>query len=170
MYLAPQERRIASTLDFKPGQSLMDFASKLSKKARDSPKAPLVPLSPVKVDNAFLLPPPPSSGSTGTRPSTRSQSTRSPQHCTFCGKTGHKFLHCFQRKRQAAKEASMHLSPSSGSSSAPAATSQPLSHQSVAPSKHTRVSRASQALTMQLGGGVGGICPVSSNVELVAKV
>ena len=47
IYLAPQERRIASTLDFKPGQSLMDFASILSKKARDSPKALLVPLAPV---------------------------------------------------------------------------------------------------------------------------
>ena len=128
----------------------MDLASKLSKKLRDSPKAPFVPVAPVKVDNAVSSPPSPSSGSTGTRPPTHSQLTRSSPLCIFCGKRGHKFLQCFQRKKQAAKEASRHLPPSSGSSSAHAATSQPSSHHSVAPSKNTRDSRASHAHTMQL--------------------
>lgn len=65
MYLTTQERRVASTIQFKPDQSLMDFASKLSKNVSDAPKAPAVPTAVVKTDT-----PSPSIDSAGTSSST----------------------------------------------------------------------------------------------------
>ncbi|KAK3878420.1 hypothetical protein Pcinc_017004 [Petrolisthes cinctipes] len=65
MHLAPQERRIATTIDFKPGQSLMEFASKLNKKVRVVPKDPTVPFALVKADTKAS--PPTSSSMDSTR-------------------------------------------------------------------------------------------------------
>ena len=155
MYLAPQERRVASTLDFKPDQSLMEFASKLSKRVRDSPKAPVVPVAPVQGDCTASSPPPPPPtppphASKGSHNSGRRQSTRTPTICTFCGKSGHKWSQCFQRKKQAAQDASQRLPCSSASSSALPTNFKSLSQYSSAPSKPTHAAGASHALMMNL--------------------
>ena len=153
MYLAPQERRVASTLDFKPDQSLMEFASKLSKRVRDSPKAPVVPVASVQADctaSSPPPPPPPSHASKRSHISGRHQFTRTPSICTFCGRSGHKWSQCFRRKKQAAQDASQCLPSSSVSSSALAPKFKPLSHSSSAPSQPTHAAGASHALMMQL--------------------
>ena len=154
MYLSPQERRTASTLEFKPDHSLMDFASKLSKRVRDSPKAPLVPVAPV-ITNCTTAPPPPPpahapppskvSSSLG-----QTQSKRAPVPCTFCGKTGHRQFQCFKRKKQLAQAASQRFPSSPAGTNAPSSTSQPLLHHPVAPSKYAHATGTSHALMMQL--------------------
>ena len=81
-FLSPNERRIASSINFKPGDSLMDFGSQIAKKLREAPKASPtdtvstpVPVTPVtKQPSAPLL-------------------------CTFCSRTGHLERSCFRRKR-----------------------------------------------------------------------
>lgn len=70
--------------------------------------------------------------------------------CNICCKPGHKYSHCFQRKKQADKAATKRLSSSPVCFSADVASSKPPSDHSVAHSKPTRVAEASQALMKQL--------------------
>ena len=144
MFLTPQERRAASILDFKPDQSLMDFASKLSKKVKDAHKAPTVPVAPVQVGNVASQP---STDLTGTS-APSGQFRRSPPQCTFCGKPGHKFFRCYKRIKQAAKDASQRLSASSEKSSTANASTKPSAQMPVAPTQ-TRATGASQAILTQ---------------------
>lgn len=146
MYLATQERRVASTIDFKPDQSLMDFASKLSKKLRDAPKAPVVPVAVVKADTKATLPPSPSIDPARTSVS----ATRSSLICSFCSKPGHRYSHCFQRKKQAAKSIIKHAPSSTVCSRADVASSKPSSDHSVIHSKPSRVDEASRTIMKQL--------------------
>ena len=134
---------MASTLDFKPDQSLMDFASKLSKRVQESPKAPTVPVAPVQVTNNTALPSP---SRTTPESSARQQSTFSPLTCTYCGKPGHKVFHCFQRKKQAAKDAAKRRASPPAVSKPSTAPSQPSSQHTVVQSHSTRDHGVSPAM------------------------
>lgn len=147
MYLTPQERRLASTLKFKPDQSLLDFASKLSKRVQEAPKAPTVPVAPVQVNTNTDVSPHSSSITSSTSGS--HQVTHTPHTCTFCGKTGHRFIHCYQRKKKEAKTAKRLASPPVTSTTS-VSHAQPSSQYYVAPSRSTRTHGVSNALMSHL--------------------
>ena len=81
-FLSPNERRIASSLDFKPGDSLMDYGNKIAKKLREAPKAS-----------------PTDSASHATPVAPVHHQPSAPLLCTFCSRKGHHERNCFRRKR-----------------------------------------------------------------------
>ena len=87
-FLVPHERRVASSLDFKPNEELIDFSAKLRKKLRESPTV-VAPAAPIQA--------------TTSRVSEPAEVSHMPT-CSFCLKTGHTSARCFKRKR-AAREA-----------------------------------------------------------------
>ena len=139
MFLTPQERRIASSLDFKPDHSLIDFASKLGKKVRDAHKAPIVPVAPVEVK------PKPSMaqttvGNATTSARAQSQPTRTLYTCSYCGKPNHSYARCYKRRAQAAK-ATKQPPSSAVNSDSDSLGSQPPPAPSSAPSRVTPAPR-----------------------------
>ncbi len=88
-YLSPIERRIASFIDFRPGDTLIDFGAKIAKKMRESPKA-----SPTPADS-----------NTAPVAPIRQQSSV-PLTCTYCFRKGHLERNCFRRKRLSLKTSS----------------------------------------------------------------
>ncbi len=87
-YLSPAERRLASTIKFTPGDSLLNFGSRLGKKLKDSPKP-----SPTSSDISQPTPVAPVQHALNT----------APVICSYCSKKGHKATQCYRRKRDAAK-------------------------------------------------------------------
>lgn len=102
LYLTPQERRFASTIDFKPGDRLLDFVSKLRRKMREAPP-PSAPVAPVVVSEGSKPSPSPATSSSGSQ---NPQTSRPPLTCSHCHKNGHTYDYCFLRKKQNAKNAS----------------------------------------------------------------
>lgn len=90
-FLNPQERRVASSLSFNIGESLLDFAAKLRKKLSEMPRAsPSVTFAPV-VQSGTPPSPPPSTSRPSTPPTRPS--------CTYCSRPGHLVSQCFKRQR-----------------------------------------------------------------------
>merc|ERR1712035_262822 len=81
MFLTPQERRVASSLDYKPGDSVLSFASKINRKLKVmSPSLQIV--------------------ASVSSTSARSSITYA---CTYCNKAGHTWERCFRCLRSARK-------------------------------------------------------------------
>ena len=97
--LTPQEKRLASSLDFKLDDTIFDFSLQIGKKLNQSPVnvnpvAPFVPSAFPQVA-AFL-------------PQTKepvSQKSQTKRYCTYCKTDGHEISRCFQRKRDSKKSA-----------------------------------------------------------------
>ena len=105
MYLTPQERRVASSLDYKPGDSLLHFASKINQKLKVLPPSFQTIASTMKESSASAVPlDSASASSTFARLSITNA-------CSFCNKPGHRWERCYKRLRSAGKS-----SPTSSSS------------------------------------------------------
>lgn len=111
-FLNPQERRIASTLEYKQSDSLLDFATKIGTKLRDAPPSPYVASSSkpdaLKQPASFL-------------PHNQTQLRQSSSNiCSYCNKIGHRVQRCFLRQRheRAAARSSSSQRPSTLDSTA----------------------------------------------------
>ena len=93
--LTPEERRVASTLEFKLGDSLLDFASRIANKMKAQPP----PVIAATNDNSASL------SQSPVLPQPASNVPQSPvQHdtlfvCTYCSKPGHGYKRCYLRQR-----------------------------------------------------------------------
>ena len=88
-FLTPQERRIASAIEFKPGDNLLQFSTQIRKKLKEiqpSYVAPVVSTSTYEQlsENTPVL-----------------DSTSQPNRlqCSYCHKNGHTISHCFKYRR-----------------------------------------------------------------------
>ena len=142
MFLTPQERRVASSLDFKPGDSLLNFASKINRKLKVMPPSFQAVASVVTDSSATPIP---VASTSASSTSARSGITNA---CSFCNKVGHSVERCFRRRRHSGNS-----SPSSSSHSSRYDSSEALPSQSQAPastqrSRFYRVPSRSPARTM----------------------
>ena len=101
--LTPQERRAASSLEFKLDETIINFAVKISKKLKEkeTPSFKVAPVvSPVSSHSspqaAVSLP-------QAKDPHSTSVPNRSSFQCSYCGKDGHTSARCFKRKRDVKK-------------------------------------------------------------------
>ena len=94
--LTPSERRVASSLDFKPGMSLVDYAAKLAKRFSESPKlqTSVGDTSVEDRESSRASVAPVTYTATGTRPILT---------CSHCGRTGHTLRFCRRKKADAKK-------------------------------------------------------------------
>lgn len=108
MFLTPQERRAASSLDYKPGDSVLNFASKIHQKLKVMPPSLQTVASVSKEASASAKP---ATSISNSSTSARSSITYA---CTYCNKAGHTWERCFRRLRSARKSSpatsSSHLS------------------------------------------------------------
>lgn len=95
-YLTPVERRIASSLTLKPGDSLYDFSTKLSQKVKESPKVPPV----VSAASVSVAPVSAKVPTSSPQQPPQQQPKRYSRTCSYCSKEGHTYKFCFQRKRE----------------------------------------------------------------------
>ncbi len=120
-YLPPDERGIASSIDFKPGDSLLAFGAKITKKLRQVLKL--------------------SVNSTTAPVALIRQQPSASLTCTFCSRKGHSERNCYRRKRMASKASSTpDVSGSSSPSHRPNASQANRSPPSL--SSHTTYSTA----------------------------
>ena len=134
MFLTPQERRVASSLDYKPGDSVLNFASKINRKLKVMSPS-LQTIASVSTDSSASAVPVTSASVSST--SARSSITYA---CTFCNKAGHTWERCFRRLRSARKS-----SPTTSSSHSlrhDSSEALPFSYQGQASSQRSRFSRA----------------------------
>ena len=124
MYLTPQERRVASSLDFKPGDSVLRLASKINQKLKVLPPSCQVVASVTKASPVTSTP----ASSASERPSITNA-------CSYCNKPGHRWERCFKRLRKVSK--SSPISSSSQSSRYDSSEDLPLASQGQA-SSHQR--------------------------------
>ncbi|XP_076061219.1 uncharacterized protein LOC143037001 [Oratosquilla oratoria] len=101
LFLTPHERRIASSLDYTKDETLLHYATRLSKKLKEMPR--LATLAQVvhnqQSSEVHSLPSPPSSNMFSTHSQSISSSEDSIMSCAYCHKQGHTYNRCFLRKR-----------------------------------------------------------------------
>ena len=132
MFLTPQERRVASSLDYNPGDSLLHFASKINQKLKVLPPSFQSVASVLKESSAPSVPVTTTSVSlTGTRSSITNA-------CSYCFKPGHTWERCFKRRRRVPKS----NFSSSHSSRYDSHEALPFSSQGQASPQRSRFSRA----------------------------
>ncbi|MPC61248.1 hypothetical protein E2C01_055316 [Portunus trituberculatus] len=85
--LNPEERHIASTLQYTKGASLLDFSTKLAVKLRSQRPAYVAATSDT------------TSASSGVTPDESIKQKTNPVICQYCHKTGHTLQHCFLKQR-----------------------------------------------------------------------
>ena len=133
MFLTPQERRVASSLDYKPGDSLLHIASQINRKLKVLPPS-LQGVASVLKDSST---PSVSVTTSDSLTSTRSSITNA---CSYCHKSGHTWERCFKRQRNARK--SSPTSSSSHSSRYDLTEALPSHTQGQASSQRSRFTRA----------------------------
>ena len=102
--LTPEERHIASTLQYSKGESLLDFSSKLAVKLRSHQPAYVAAAS---SDST--------SASTSALPQAPPKQKPNPVVCQYCHKAGHTLQRCFLKQRHE-KQTQFHSPVSSGKS------------------------------------------------------
>ena len=95
-FLTPSERRIASGLEFKPGDNLLNFSSQIRKKLKQLPQQTYVAPIIKPLENRDL---------------SVSQKSRDPIECFYCHKLGHSISQCRRRKRSQQNSLSRGSSP-----------------------------------------------------------
>ncbi len=123
-YLPPIERRIASFIDSKPGDSFIDFSAKIAKKLRETTKASPMPA----VSNTAPVAP------------IRYQPL-APLTCTYCFRKDHLERNCLSRKRFSAETSTSSDAPVSHDS----ASRHSNVHQTPLPPSSSRSPRASSS-------------------------
>ena len=134
MFLTPQERRVASSLDYKPGDSLLNFASKINRKLKVLPTSSQAVASVLK---EFSAPTVPVTSTSASSTSARSSITNA---CSYCNKVGHTVERCFRRRRRAGN--SFPPSSSSRSSRHDSPEALPSQSQAQASPQRSRFNRA----------------------------
>ncbi|MPD03454.1 hypothetical protein E2C01_099094 [Portunus trituberculatus] len=99
--LNPEERHIASTLQYRKGESLLDFSTKLAVKLRSQLPAYVAATS----DST--------SASSGVTPKESTKQKTNPVVCQYCHKTGHILQRCFLKQRHEKANAQYHNTASS---------------------------------------------------------
>ena len=134
MFLTPQERRVASSLEYKPGDSLLHFASKINQKLKVLPPSFHTVASVLKESSAPAVP------VTSTSASSTSACSGITNACSYCSKPGHTWERCFKRRRNVGK--SSPTSSSAHSSRYDSTEALPFPSQGQASTQRSRLHRA----------------------------
>ena len=122
-FLSPAQRRIAASIPFSPVDEILHYGTKIAQKLSEeplpspSPKGPTAQAAPVQPDSSQSVPIAPVQSSHAPRPIV----------CSYCSKSGHKVVRCFQRKRDEANQSrsnttSSNTPQSTHTSSSPSST------------------------------------------------
>ena len=88
-FISPQERRIASSLQYTQNESLLDFDTKIGTKLKEIPPPQIVASTTVQLP----------ASTQAAKPSQTPERKSTSYICTYCNKPGHVIERCFQRQR-----------------------------------------------------------------------